>query len=173
MKSKTEIEDLLNRLQILHEENEAAKDDTLIKLYSKIAVLELCGWLEQALDELVLTYAQLQLSSEGIKTLKKDKINKISSFEYKQFRDMLIYVIGLIHVEKLEESFAVSRLQDILDKTLLMERKKHAHTTTAGVEHRTPSGEMFTYRSPSLIKGDLNTLYDLLIEVETNLNSIL
>ena len=100
MKSKEEISLLLNELNDFY--NQPHCSDEHAQLYSKIALLELCGWLEQSLDHIVLDYTIPKLTGESVSEF-KDRIDDFYGFEYKKhFRNMLIQAIGFIKVEELE-----------------------------------------------------------------------
>jgi len=165
MKPKVEIEDLLNNLNCLYDSTTDVKHQ---EIYSKIALLELCGWLEMAFDEIVLSYTTSKLTdNNNIKYLNKVIVHRVNSFEYSKFREMLIQIVGIINVEKLEKLFDVERLESELgdgSSGLVKNRNTLAHTTSAGV--------MRSIDAPSITISKLNTLYPILKKIEQELGNI-
>ena len=101
MKAKQPIEDLLTELQNLYDN----PSDTVHKdYYSKLALLELCGWLELTQDEIIKNYSETKLTEQ----INKDEIQelvigKTYGCDYKNhFRPMLIKLIGFRQTEILE-----------------------------------------------------------------------
>jgi len=169
MKSKVEIEKLLNELDGFYNQPHCSNEHA--QLYSKIALLELCGWLEVTLDEIVKDYAldttiPKLTKPKNVEYLEENIIRKTSGFKYdRNFRPMLIHTIGIIGVEKLEEKCDVDlqKLKSVLG-TIERERDVAAHTSIAGVAS--------TYDSPSVIKNKLDQLYLILEKIEKELNEI-
>jgi hypothetical protein len=164
MLSKQPIEDLLKELQLLYD---SPTTDPLHKdYYSKLALLELCGWLETVEDNIIENYSNSKL----IETINKDFvknqiIKKTYGFDYeKHFRGMLIKIIWLKALENLEIKIKASGNFQILEwqlSTLWGRRSSAAHTSLAGA--------MTTYDSPSIMLWYLNSLYPILIEIETEI----
>lgn len=73
-------------------------------LYSKLGVIELCGWVEESMDRIVIDMARRGLSSQVHRDhIEKDIVRKTYGFEYeKHFRKMLMAVIGLKGVQDME-----------------------------------------------------------------------
>jgi hypothetical protein len=72
--------------------------------YSKLALIELCGWIEESMDDVVLRCAKRNLKSPSALKLVEDAVIKnCYGFTYKKhFRHMLVQVIGLTGVERVE-----------------------------------------------------------------------
>lgn len=168
MNSKQDIESLLQKISDLYDATTDVKEQ---KLYSKIALLELCGWLEVTLDEIVKNYALSTTvpkltNPKNIKYLEENVIEKTYGFKYdKNFRPILIHTIGIIGVEKLENQ-CVAELQSLKSElgTIETARGVAAHTTIAGATQ--------TYESPSVIKAKLGKIYLALEKIEKNLGQI-
>lgn len=72
--------------------------------YSKLALIELCGWIEETMDDIVLRCAKRCLKSPANQKFIKDVIIKPNyNFQYEAFRKMLMIVIGLATLEKIEK----------------------------------------------------------------------
>ena len=166
MKAKTPIENLLKELQKLYD-NPA--DPGHKDYYSKLALLELCGWLEAVQDEISLNYAKTRLTeTKNIELLENEIVGKNFGFDYKShFRIMLIKIIGITNVEKLENELKNIGVFQILVSqlgSLTALRNPAAHTSIAGV--------MPTFNAPSTMTSYLNSLHPILTTVETELNKI-
>lgn len=166
MQPKQPIEDLLRELETLYNNS---PDPNHQIYYSKLALLELCGWLEIVFDEIALTYATAKLAdAQNIELLEKEIVGKVYGCTYKEhFRSMLIRIIGITKVETFENTLrGLGILQILIDQpsSLWAIRKRAAHTTVAGV---TPS-----FQTPSTMRTYLNSLHPILTTVETELNNI-
>ncbi|NOQ36807.1 MAG: endoribonuclease [Methylococcaceae bacterium] len=98
--------------------------------YSKLAHLELCGWIELAQDDIVLRVAKLHIKdSQNLKDI-RSSIKRNSSMGQTNFKSMIVEVIGRSGFEKLE-SLVNSIHQNTLEielKSLRDTRNAHAHT---------------------------------------------
>jgi hypothetical protein len=82
------------------------------KLLSKLAILELCGWLEGWMDEFVLELSRHCLSDD--KWVNDHVIERTNGFDYSQhLRPMLCKVLGEHLTRCLEAEFAVSNPGDL------------------------------------------------------------
>jgi uncharacterized Fe-S cluster-containing radical SAM superfamily enzyme len=91
-KTLDELENLYNSAS----ENGVENSKILI-LYSKLAILELCGWIEETQDEIIINYVKTKLQRvETITYFEKEIVDKIYGFHYNNqyFRKMLVYTIG-------------------------------------------------------------------------------
>jgi hypothetical protein len=160
------IQNLLDELQNLYD-NPANQSHQVY--YSKLALLELCGWLEVVLDDIVLTYARAKLTSPAnLDQLNNEIVGKTYGCSYKSnFRNMLLKTIGLCSVEKLENELTRLGLLTTLKgqlETLVGLRNGAAHTTIAGV--------MPTFQAPAVMKRYLVVIYPILVTVETELQRL-
>ena len=102
---------------------------------SKLAVLELCGWLEVSIDNMIYsTSSRLINNTSNIKFL-ENKIKRTNGFEYEQdFRPLIAFVIGLAGLEEIEKSIDSSvciKFKSELS-ALKIRRNSLAHTYTKG-----------------------------------------
>jgi hypothetical protein len=104
--------------------------------YSKLALMELCGWIEMSMDDIVLRCAKRRIKDGNNTKMVADVIIKKNyGFDYQRnFRRMLISLVGLAGVERLEKklnppihTLFVSTLQ-----TLRTARNAEAHTYVKG-----------------------------------------
>ena len=131
--------------------------------FSKLAILELCGWIEESMDNIVQTFAGRRLRKPANLTfIEKQVIRRTYSFEYDQhFRSMLIQVFGIINVERLENNLDKTKF-DIMKSTLISLkecRDKQAHThlkdTTMIID------------APSTTQNRFRIVYDGLKDIES------
>lgn len=104
--------------------------------YSKLALMELCGWIEISMDDIVVRCAKKRIKdAANSKMLHNEIVRKNYGFDYERnFRRMLIRVIGLIGTEKLERKLnktAHSKFVSTLS-SLKLARDAEAHTYVKG-----------------------------------------
>ena len=70
---------------------DSTADNDLIKYYSKLSMLEFCGWIEITMDSMVLSFASRKLGTKNY----KDECNKIfkktNGFLYEEHFRQMIY----------------------------------------------------------------------------------
>lgn len=160
----TGITTTINELDILYNSN-----PTQATYFSKLALLELCGWIEQSMDKIITDCANAKLSDPSNKTLvQKFIVEKTYGFHYKDhFRPMLMKLVGLVLLEQMESRIDATGDLGILSSqlgSLKVSRDKVAHTTVTGVT--------FTYEAPSKMKQYLNTISAVLVKFDTELQAI-
>lgn len=121
------------------------------KIYSKIAILELSGWVEESMDGIILDLADKKLDSSNAKKRLEKIISNINGFTYeKHFLEMLRKSIGVINEEAVEKKIRdmpdgkLIKLKNALDR-LYNERNTLAHTFSQGKQEYVDS--------PSVVKG--------------------
>lgn len=83
---------------------EPSNDPSRPFLLSKLAILELCGWLEEWMDETIREVDKKTISDQ--KWIQENLIGLTSGFKYDQhFRSMLIRIIGEHSVRNIEIRF--------------------------------------------------------------------
>ncbi|AIN74105.1 endoribonuclease [Flavobacterium psychrophilum FPG3] len=161
--AKSYIESTLQELDKLY--NQASSQKKAI-YFSKLAIIELCGWIEETVDEIVLRHCNRKLKNVENKNYCKEKIIKNNyGFQYLQnIRPMLINLIGLIGVEKLEieleKTAQITLLKNSLGN-LKVSRNEAAHTHLKGITR--------TYNAPSRTLGDFNRIYIVLEKLDLEL----
>ncbi len=157
MITKSYLFKTLNRLDKLY--NDSTTDDKKI-FYSKLALIELCGWIEETMDDIVLRCAKRCLKSEANQKFIDKTIGDTYSFGYEAFRKMLMMVIGLATLEKIEKKSEktdkISTLKGYLGN-LKKSRNLAAHSHTKGT--------LTTYDAPSETKYNFDRIYALLTEL--------
>jgi len=165
MISKKQIQSNLSQIDNLYQKSIGIKKPLF---YSKLATLELCGWIEESMDDIVQNCAKRHLTKEqNLTFVNKTIIKHTYGFDYENnFRDMLIQVIGIINTERLERKLNPANF-DILKSTLgsLKERRdSQAHTYVKGT---TPHID-----APSITQGHFQKIYVGLKEVESRIRKM-
>ncbi len=160
------ITNSLNELDKLY--NEATSKKKAI-YYSKLATLELCGWVEDTLDDIVLRHASRKLQVASNKRyIEKDVVRRNSGFQYNNnIRPMLMALLGIITIEKIEKKFEKAGKITILKTSLsnLREsRNKAAHTHLKGTA--------VNYDAPSVIIREFNKIKTILSDLDNELRTM-
>ena len=141
---------LLRKLDRLYNEADGA-DATLPIAYSKLATLEVCGWLEEAFDEIAHNSVRHKLRTFEKRKLLAEKIEKTHGFDYgSHARPLIAHAVGVVKLmeveRKLESSAALSRLKGNIGSLKIL-RRDAAHTSLAGrsTAYPAPSISMATF----------------------------
>lgn len=164
MIARSYIEKNLNQLNNLYLKERTNKKKLY---YSKLAVLELCGWIEEIMDGIISMCSKRFLKTQHSKDLISDVIKRNYGFDYdKHFMKMLTSVIGLVYIEKLNKIIDISK-RDILKSslgTLNKIRNSEAHTHLKGVTR--------SIHAPSVTLDLFKKVFDGLKNIEENLKKL-
>lgn len=160
---KGDIQKNLNELDKLYNlASSIQANQSHLIFYSKLAIIEYCGWLEDSIDIIVRRAMKNRLKETELEKIFQDNIRRNYGFSYDDnFRKLLISSIGLektdhlIRYLKANSSFYI--LQSHLN-TLKAIRNRAAHTY-----HK--KGVMISYDSPSVIKNYLATSYPIFKDI--------
>jgi len=135
--------------------------------FSKLAIIEYCGWLEETMDAIIAGYAKGKVKTVPFKEILKSRIEKTYGFQYrKHFRPLLVHVVGIIRCERiqsvLDSSGELATLESELDN-YVEHRNKAAHTHISKI--------LPSYPSPSATIGSLKTVYPILKRIYSLRNS--
>ncbi len=165
MIARTYILENLNALDHRFNKATSAKESLF---YSKLAIIELCGWIEESMDDLVLRCARRHLKlAANVKYVEKEIVERTYGFKYeKHFRRMLIQVIGLINIEKLEKRVDQTKRTHFIAtlEALTTSRNSEAHTHIRGTTK--------LINAPSVTLNQFNTLYEGLIEYDNTVRKM-
>ena len=125
--------------------------------FSKLAVLELSGWIEEAFDVIANRAVKRRVKSSKFEKLAKSAIKRNHGFRYDDnFLDMMAKLIGLPECEQLERYLdsdgSLTILTSELD-ALVNQRRVAAHVALA---HTTVG-----FDSPSVSLGRLQTIHPI------------
>ncbi|MBA3019139.1 MAG: hypothetical protein FP811_13495 [Desulfobacteraceae bacterium] len=165
MIARSYIKANLERIERLYNKSSSIQDGLF---YSKLAILELCGWIEISMDDIVFRLAKKHLRrSQNINYVEKEVIKRTFGFDYSQhFRKMLINIIGIVGVEKLEKKIDSIKHQLMISSldSMKLYRNSEAHTYIKGTTRRMDA--------PSLTKNRLNDIYNGLKNIDDELRRI-
>lgn len=134
--------------------------------YSKLALIELCGWLEETIDNLCLDYVNQHCTAIYIDLFKHIVIDSTYGFHYdSHFRQMLLKLVGIKKLEQIENNLSteIPILKSQLG-TLWSKRKVAAHTSIEGVT--------LNFFAPNILLGSyLDSLNRILLRFQTEINS--
>lgn len=161
---KRHILDTINRLDVLY--NTSPTNEATY--YSKLAVIEFCGWIEVTMDKIAENYINRKIRTTQYRDIFRNIKDNNYGFKYNSnFRKMLIQTIGLYNMERVEISVnragAITVLIAQLD-TLVTIRNDAAHTFLDTTK---------TYQSPSVTRSQLNTVYNILREIHREVAAII
>lgn len=144
-----------------------AKNQRDSLFFSKLAILELCGWIEESMDDVVTRCSARRLKLQAnIEHCEKQIVKRTYGFDYQEhFRSMLIRLLGLINVEKIESRVDQQKLQRMTAAltTLKLQRNAEAHTHLKGTTR--------TINAPSVTITQFQPVYDGLREFERVIRS--
>ncbi len=135
--------------------------------YSKMAIIELAGWVEESMDNIILMCCNRTLKEQTNKIVVRKFIKRNYGLQYDfHFRTMLMKVVGLINLEKIEKSIGlvdIDQLRNNLEQ-LTEARNKVAHTHIKGVTVR--------INAPSITIASFRIIYSNLKSIENELKRI-
>ena len=130
--------------------------------YAKLAIIELCGWIEESMDGIVHRCSTRHLKeTANQKFCDAQIIRRTYGFDYDgNFRLMLMRLIGLINVEKIEKHVDQPKylLMTAALSFLKALRDVEAHTHLKGTTR------MLT--APSVVIGKFNDVYAGLLDLD-------
>ena len=135
--------------------------------YSKLAIIELCGWIEFSMDEIAQHFANRKIKTTIYRDIFNGFKNKTYGFDYKtNFRKMLYQTVGLHNMESIEV-----KLERTGQITLLTSELKNLKTLRDHAAH-TYIGATTTYQAPSVTKAQLLRIYPILKEIGKEIRTV-
>ena len=166
MISQKNILVVLNELDSMYNN---AKSNKKKIYFSKLAVLELCGWIEKSFDTIAITYTSRRIKeADNKKHIKKVIVHRNYGFDYDEnIRKMFMPIVGLKNLEFIEKTVEKGGKITILRSkfnTLKLERNKAAHTFTNNIG--------ITFNAPSVTIADFMLIYSAIIEFDKAIRKI-
>ena len=138
-------------------------------LYAKLVIVEVGGWVEMSMDDLVERAGNNLNTSTNITYLEKEIIKKNYGFDYdRNFRQMLMKVIGLVRLEKLELRLDTAKFTKM---KAALELLKKARNSVAHTYVKNPSGGA-TIAAPTVSISYFHDIYDGLKDIEANMKRL-
>lgn len=103
---------------------------------SKLAILELCGWIEQSMDDCILSASFRVLKQTNNRQLIENGVSRHHGFEFERnFKPMIINLIGVWGFEKISRSIDSAVELKFINELNVLKSKRNslAHTYTKGV----------------------------------------
>ena len=103
-------------------------------LSAKLSIIEVCGWIEECMDRLVLDAPVLDDIRDDNRKIVKDQVKHIHGFSYENhFKHLLICLIGCVGVNSLEDQIDSYRFHQMISdlNSLRAIRNELAHTSYA------------------------------------------
>ena len=167
MVKKTGIQSNLNQIEKLYQKYMSGMRGRRGEYFSKLAIIEACGWIEESMDNIVRGYANKHLKEPKNLRSVENLIKRTYGFHYEDnFRDMLIHIIGIIKLEILEQIFDQHKFTQMTSSlgVLKQRRDELAHTYIKGT---TP-----TIDAPSLTQNRFLNVYAGLKDVESSIRKM-
>lgn len=137
-------------------------------MYAKLGVLELCGWIEETMDKIVIEASHRSLASQSHRDfIEKQIVKRVHGFDYEEhFRKMLIGVIGLKGVQEMELQVDRTLFDPMCGAltTLKPNRNSYSHTYLKGTT--------MAIDAPSVSIQHCQTIYAGLKDIESVLLQI-
>ena len=164
MISKTYIARSLRTLNVAYNAPENRK---YAVYFSKLAVLELCGWVEMSIDDLILRHSTRRIKDpDNIKTV-ENFVKKNSGFNYERnFRFLLMRLLGVVDLEQFEmhiDNFKQTKMKVEMENLSKL-RNILAHTYIKGTT--------FTIDAPSITISRYEVIYAGLANYEECLRTV-
>lgn len=129
--------------------------------YSKLAILELCGWIEESMDDIILRAGTRLLKNSKNRKYLGDRVKRNYGFEYeKHFKSMLVSLVGITGFEFIEKKVSSQIVVNFKNElsNLKIKRNSLAHTYVRGATQH--------YDAPSITISRYHTIADGLREYD-------
>lgn len=167
MISSTDIQNNLNKLNSMYNNPANASDVLLLQFYSKLALIEFGGWIEESIDIILNEYLDRKILDNGLKTNIKEIINNNFGFKYKKnIIKLFCTVVGSDNWENIVDAIGMTNstlFESIADNYSGL-RNNVAHSHTKGT---TP-----TYTSPSVVLRDYSKMWSALQAIEAQVTAL-
>lgn len=166
---------MIDRVNILHtlkrldaEYNNNMSDPDLPQLFSKLAVIEFCGWIEDSYDTILYDYIDKKIiDAECIKII-KGFVKDNNGFAYKShtFKTFSI-VLGANNWENILDKLGPANKASF--ESILSSYKDSRNSAA----HTNVKGSTKVYNSPSLVICDFQKLLPILLIIENEVNNLI
>lgn len=164
------IEDSLRVLDTWYNEPSVGNDRP--KLLSKLAMLELCGWIEETFDELIREVDRSTINDS--KWVSECVIKKTSGFTYaSHLRPMLVKLIGEVLTRRVEDDMASNHDGDLDRMKLLLSSLWVKRCDLAHADVAANVASQVKFDAPSWSLNQYRILKKLFYSLETSIKTIL
>jgi len=153
----------LQTLDVWFKEPTTSNDRT--RLLSKLAILELCGWLEVEFDRLIRLVEAGRLNDPG--WVEKHVIDKTNGFSYNShWRPMLCKVVGEVFARRVEVAMEVAHPTELEQLKSLLGQLWKDRCSFAHADMNTNVAAQQTFNAPSWTISQHATLKKILSRYE-------
>ncbi len=155
----TTIETILNELNAQYSRTLGSADVTLPVAYSKLALLEMSGWIEESVDTILYNYIDNKILDVDCRDRVRGIIEHNYSFDYKHLYHIFICALGVNNWENIIDAISQARISVLATKCNEYKRKRNdaAHTYQLVTA---------TYSAPSQVITDFHTIQPILFDIE-------
>lgn len=140
----------------------------LTLLYAKLIIIEIGGWVEMSMDDLIERAGKKIKEQKNNKSLEAD-VKRNSGFHYDtNFRPLMIKVIGLVQVEQLERKLDMAKHAKM---KAALDMLKAARNSVAHTYVKNPSGGA-VIAAPSVSMTYFNDIYAGLMNIEMEMKKL-
>jgi len=136
-----------------------------IIFFPRYSILEVCGWLEMAVDDILLQIYRTKTGETMSENKKEFYIGNIYGLANNSFEKILSNIVGFVNLKKIEKSpinadyqFLKSFIGEIFEK-----RNRLAHIYS--FNENDP-----IYKTPKSLKKDVEKVEEILIKIEEELS---
>lgn len=128
-----ETRSIKKNLSVIASEYDATRNSVVAALFSKQAVMEVGGWVEQTVDNILYYYIDKTIGDVELrKVLKEEVVDKVYGFKYSsEFKPLFQKIIGAGRYQQIVKSLEKTGLDQVLYSklnTLCISRNRAAHT---------------------------------------------
>lgn len=135
-------------------------------LYAKLLIIEIGGWVEVSMDDLVERAGRTLRIDSNTKYLEDEIIKRNFGFDYdSNFRPMLMKAIGIVKVEAVEKRLDITKFTKMKAALKLL---KQARNSVAHTYIKNPTGGVMI-TGPSVAMSYFQDIYDGLMDIETSM----
>jgi hypothetical protein len=149
-----------------------AYDSAKYKMYplyfAKLALLELCGWIELSMDDIIRMHAKRRrLGKDHTRYLEDSVISRTHGFDYdRHFRSMLVRLLGVIDLQQLEKTV------DPVLSAKLRANLRSLTTSRNTLAHSYVKGTTMSIDAPSLTLARFSEICSGLREYESKIGAL-
>lgn len=150
----------------------ASQTQDRTQLLSKLAVLELCGWLEGEFDRLIRVVEAGRLNDAP--WVESELIDKTNGFHYaKHWRQMLCRVVGEVFVRRVEAEMEAAHPTELEQLRSLLGQLWKDRCSYAHADYNTNVAAQQRFNAPSFTIGQHARLQLLLSRYEAAMMSVI
>lgn len=162
-------EEIYKTLTEIERRYAAGPDVRELECLSKIALIELGGWVEEKIDEILIAYIERHVKDVNeVSRIKKEVVAPVYGFEFdKNLEPLLEHVLGVAMYARIKHGLQKRghylNLKSVLGD-LAVFRNRAAHTHWEGVSRQ--------YRAPSTALNWLNRIYAIVMRLKAEIDKL-